>query len=95
MSFETNESPKVGEDCMKSTTTPYALALEEPASFPFGKKGPHSEDSSLPPKFKDQRAPLISVMVGNITLKKALLDLGASINILLASLVDRQDLGTL
>nr|GFA58480.1 hypothetical protein [Tanacetum cinerariifolium] len=51
--------------------------------------------SSLPLKFKDPGAPLISVMVGNITIKKALLDLGASINILPASLVDKYDLGTL
>nr|GEW05744.1 hypothetical protein [Tanacetum cinerariifolium] len=35
--------------------------------------------SSLPPKFKDPKAPLISVVVGNITIKKALLDLHASI----------------
>nr|GEV52236.1 hypothetical protein [Tanacetum cinerariifolium] len=51
--------------------------------------------SSLPPKFKDHGAPLISVVVGNITIKKALLDLGASINILPASLVDKYDLETL
>nr|GEW10713.1 hypothetical protein [Tanacetum cinerariifolium] len=51
--------------------------------------------SSLPPKFKDPGAPLILVVVGNITIKKALLDLGASINILPASLVDKYDLGTL
>nr|GEW74406.1 hypothetical protein [Tanacetum cinerariifolium] len=50
---------------------------------------------SLPPKFKDPRAPLISVVVGNITIKKALLDLSASINIIPASLVDKYDLGTL
>nr|GEV41483.1 hypothetical protein [Tanacetum cinerariifolium] len=51
--------------------------------------------NSLPPKFKDPGAPLISVVVGNITIKMALLDLGASINILPASLVDKYDLGTL
>nr|GEW95095.1 hypothetical protein [Tanacetum cinerariifolium] len=51
--------------------------------------------SSLAPKFKDPRAPLISAVVGNITIKKALLDLRASINILPASLVDKYDLGTL
>ncbi|GJR00837.1 putative nucleotidyltransferase, ribonuclease H [Tanacetum coccineum] len=51
--------------------------------------------SSLPPKFKDPGAPLISVVVGNIAIKKALLDLGASINILPASLVDKYDLGAL
>ncbi|GKG23553.1 hypothetical protein Tco_0391589, partial [Tanacetum coccineum] len=51
--------------------------------------------TSLPPKFKDPGAPLISVVVGNISIKKALFDLGASINILPASLVDKYDLGTL
>ncbi|GJZ80468.1 retrovirus-related pol polyprotein from transposon 297 family protein [Tanacetum coccineum] len=51
--------------------------------------------SSLPPKFKDPRASLFLVVVGNIAIKKALLDLGASINILPASLVDKYDLGTL
>nr|GEU66186.1 hypothetical protein [Tanacetum cinerariifolium] len=51
--------------------------------------------SSLPPKFKDPGAPLISIVVGNITIKKALLDLDASIHILPASLVDKYDLGTL
>nr|GEV68764.1 hypothetical protein [Tanacetum cinerariifolium] len=55
----------------------------------------HAYANSLPPKFKDPRAPLISVMVGNITIKKVLLDLGASINIFPASLVDKYDLGTL
>nr|GEW05073.1 hypothetical protein [Tanacetum cinerariifolium] len=50
---------------------------------------------SLPTKFKDPGAPLISVVVGNITIKKALLDFGTSINILPASLVDKYDLGTL
>nr|GEU89176.1 hypothetical protein [Tanacetum cinerariifolium] len=48
--------------------------------------------SSLPLKFKDPEAQLISVVVGNITIKKALLDLGASINILPASLVDNINL---
>ncbi|GJT54940.1 hypothetical protein Tco_0989994 [Tanacetum coccineum] len=45
--------------------------------------------SSLPPKFKDLGAPLILVVVGNTTIKMTLLDLGASINILPASLVDK------
>nr|GEX01822.1 hypothetical protein [Tanacetum cinerariifolium] len=128
--FEATESPKDGEGCVSSTTTPYPTALEKPASARLAKKGPHSEDmwetfkqdlctqkrklkatlpkkidltehvravlsSSLPPKFKDPEAPLISVVVGNITIKKALLDLDASINIIPASLVDKYDLGTL
>ncbi|GJU53155.1 putative nucleotidyltransferase, ribonuclease H [Tanacetum coccineum] len=37
----------------------------------------------------------IPIVVGNVTIKKALLDLGASINILSARLVDKYGLGTL
>nr|GFB14242.1 hypothetical protein [Tanacetum cinerariifolium] len=51
--------------------------------------------SYFPPNFKDPGEPLILVVVGNITITKALLDLDASINILPASLVDKYDLGTL
>nr|GEU89990.1 hypothetical protein [Tanacetum cinerariifolium] len=92
---EATESPKAGEGGVSSTTTPYPAALEKAASARLTKKGPHSEDitvlsSSLPPKFKDPRAPLISIVVGNINIKKALLDLSASINILPASLVDNE-----
>ncbi|XP_071714063.1 uncharacterized protein [Rutidosis leptorrhynchoides] len=50
---------------------------------------------SLPPKFQDLGTPLISVTVGNVNVKKVLLDLGASINILPSSFVDRYKLGTL
>ncbi|XP_071712550.1 uncharacterized protein [Rutidosis leptorrhynchoides] len=48
---------------------------------------------TLPPKFKDPGTPLIAVTVGNVNVKKALLDLGASINILPFCLVDRFELG--
>ncbi|XP_071688710.1 uncharacterized protein [Rutidosis leptorrhynchoides] len=48
---------------------------------------------TLPPKFKDPGTPLIAVTVGNINVKKALLDLGASINILPFCLVDQFELG--
>nr|GEV72962.1 hypothetical protein [Tanacetum cinerariifolium] len=67
------ESPKVGEGCVSSTTTPYPAALEKLASARLAK----------------------NVVVGNISIKKALINLGASINILPASLVDKYDLGTL
>nr|GFC37203.1 hypothetical protein [Tanacetum cinerariifolium] len=46
--------------------------------------------SSLSPKFKDPGAPLISVVVGNIAIKKVLLDLGASINILPVDVIDEE-----
>ncbi|XP_071732806.1 uncharacterized protein [Rutidosis leptorrhynchoides] len=48
---------------------------------------------TLPPKFKDPGTPLIAVTVGNVNVKKALLDLGASINIITFCLVDRFELG--
>nr|GEV57145.1 hypothetical protein [Tanacetum cinerariifolium] len=108
---EATESPKVGEGGVSSATTPYPVALEKSASARLAKKRklkatlPKKIDltehvstvlsSSLPFKFKDPGAPLILVVVGNIAIKKALLDLGASINILHASLVDKYDLGTL
>ncbi|KAI3749744.1 hypothetical protein L2E82_20360 [Cichorium intybus] len=51
--------------------------------------------NSLPPKLKDPGAPLISVTVGNINIKKALLDLEASVNILPGNLFDQYELGNL
>ena len=49
----------------------------------------------LPPKLKDPGAPLIKIEIGNIKIKKALLDLGASINVLPGDLYDKHDFGTL
>ncbi|XP_023764796.1 uncharacterized protein LOC111913311 [Lactuca sativa] len=51
--------------------------------------------NKLPPKLKDPGAPLISVTLSNINIKKALLDLGASVNIIPGNLFDQHDLGTL
>ncbi|XP_071734296.1 uncharacterized protein [Rutidosis leptorrhynchoides] len=48
---------------------------------------------TLPLKFNYPGTPLIAVTVGNANVKKALLDLGASINILPFCLVDRFELG--
>ncbi|XP_071718128.1 uncharacterized protein [Rutidosis leptorrhynchoides] len=48
---------------------------------------------TLPPKFKDSGTPLIAVTIGNVNVKKALLDLGSSINILPFCLVDSFELG--
>ncbi|GAV66342.1 hypothetical protein CFOL_v3_09852 [Cephalotus follicularis] len=41
--------------------------------------------NKLPPKLKDPRAPLISCKIGNLLIERALLDLGASVNILPSS----------
>jgi len=36
----------------------------------------------MPPKFKDPNCPIISCVIGNHMIDKALLDLGASVNLL-------------
>lgn len=51
--------------------------------------------NTLPPKLKDPEAPIIPIEIGNITIKRALLDLGASVNILPGLIFDKTDFGTL
>nr|GFA39736.1 hypothetical protein [Tanacetum cinerariifolium] len=85
--WETFKQVKINLPRKLKATLPKKIDLTEHVSAVLS--------SSLPPKFKDPGAPLISVVVGNITIKKALLDLDASINILPASLVDKYELGTL
>ncbi|KAI3770488.1 hypothetical protein L6452_01622 [Arctium lappa] len=51
--------------------------------------------SSLPQKCKDPGAPLIPVIMGNSAIKSALLDLGASVNILPGSVYDQFEFGEL
>nr|KAJ0191939.1 hypothetical protein LSAT_V11C800416710 [Lactuca sativa] len=51
--------------------------------------------NTLPPKLKDPSAPLISITLDNINIKKALHDLGASVNILPGNHFDQHDLGIL
>ncbi|XP_035832667.1 uncharacterized protein LOC110869419 [Helianthus annuus] len=51
--------------------------------------------SSHPQKLKDPGAPLISIQVGDVSIKRALLDLGASVSILPGSLYDQHDFGPL
>ncbi|GAV71310.1 hypothetical protein CFOL_v3_14804 [Cephalotus follicularis] len=51
--------------------------------------------NKLPPKLKDPGAPLISCKIGNLQLERALLDLGASVNILPSSVYDHFGFGEL
>ncbi|GJV86331.1 hypothetical protein Tco_1530269 [Tanacetum coccineum] len=51
--------------------------------------------NSLPLKYKDPGAPLISIEIGNFKIKRALLDLGDSVNILLESLYGQHNFGPL
>jgi len=51
--------------------------------------------NQLPPKLKDQSAPIISCVIGDTTIERAMLDLGASVNILSSSVYDRFSLGEL
>ncbi|KAI3708571.1 hypothetical protein L2E82_37828 [Cichorium intybus] len=50
---------------------------------------------ALPPKMKDHGVPLISVDLGDVHIKRALLDLGASVNILPGQLFDKREFGTM
>ena len=45
--------------------------------------------SHVPIKYKDPGAPIISCVIGEINIKKALLDLGASVNILPYSMYEQ------
>ena len=51
--------------------------------------------NNLPPKYKDPRSPTISIVVGNSKLGHALLDLGASVNLLPYSVYVELGLGEL
>ncbi|GAV83384.1 LOW QUALITY PROTEIN: hypothetical protein CFOL_v3_26832, partial [Cephalotus follicularis] len=51
--------------------------------------------NKLPPKLKDPGAPLISCKIGNLLIDRALLDLGASVNILPSSVYDHFGFGEL
>ncbi|GAV68159.1 LOW QUALITY PROTEIN: hypothetical protein CFOL_v3_11662, partial [Cephalotus follicularis] len=51
--------------------------------------------NKLPPKLKDPGAPLISCKIGNLQIERALLDLGASVNILPSSVYDHFGFGEL
>jgi len=51
--------------------------------------------NELPPKLKDMVAPIISCVIRDLTIEKASLDLGASVNVLPSSVYDRFSLGEL
>ncbi|GAV57029.1 hypothetical protein CFOL_v3_00568 [Cephalotus follicularis] len=51
--------------------------------------------NKLPPKLKDPGAPLISCKIGNLQIERALLDLGASVNILPSSVYNHFGFGEL
>ena len=56
------------------------IQLTEQASLVF--------QQLAPPKLKDPGTPIISCVIGNLTIRKALLDLGASVNLLPSSMYD-------
>ncbi|GAV64640.1 Asp_protease_2 domain-containing protein [Cephalotus follicularis] len=51
--------------------------------------------NKFPPKLKDPGAPLISCKIGNLQIERALLDLGASVNIIPSSVYDHFGFGEL
>ena len=50
---------------------------------------------NTPPKYKDPGCPTISRVIGNFRIEKALLDLGASVNLLPYSVYEQLGLGEL
>ena len=50
---------------------------------------------NTPPKYKDPGCPTISCVIGNFRIEKALLDLGASVNLLPYSVYEQLGLGEL
>ena len=51
--------------------------------------------NNRPPKFKDPGCPIISCVIGNSKIEKALLDLGASVNLLPYSMYEKLGLSEL
>ena len=66
---------------------PKKILLTEQASSVF--------QQIAPPKLKDPGTPIISCVIGDLTIKKALLDLGASVNLLPGSMYDLFKFGEL
>ncbi|XP_057953051.1 uncharacterized protein LOC131147575 [Malania oleifera] len=52
-------------------------------------------NATTPPKYKDPRSPTISIVIGEFKLERALLDLGASVNLLPYSVYEQLGLGEL
>ena len=55
----------------------------------------HTFEQNTPPKYKDPGCPTISCIIGNFRIKQALLDLGASVNLLPYSVYEQLSLGEL
>ncbi|XP_031247644.1 uncharacterized protein LOC116105351 [Pistacia vera] len=53
------------------------------------------DSNCLPPKLKDPGAPIISYVIGNVMIDRALLDLGTSVNLLPISVYEQFNLGEL
>ena len=51
--------------------------------------------NGLPPKLKDPSAPIISCVIEDLTIKRALLDLRVSVNVLPSFVYDHFSLGEL
>ncbi|XP_057962245.1 uncharacterized protein LOC131153806 [Malania oleifera] len=52
-------------------------------------------NATTPPKYKDPRSPIISIVIGEFKFKRALLDLGVSVNLLPYSMYEKLGLGEL
>ncbi|GAV88071.1 hypothetical protein CFOL_v3_31495 [Cephalotus follicularis] len=76
-------------------TTKRKLRTHIPKTVHFTEQVSAVLSNKLPPKLKDPGAPLISCKIGTLLLDRALLDLGASVNILPRSVYDHFGFGEL
>ena len=82
---------------LKDLCTPKRKARIQKGSSPIilSEQASSIISSTLPTKMKDPGTPLLSCMIGNTTFNRALLDLGASINLILTSLLTHFKVGNL
>jgi hypothetical protein len=82
---------------LKDLCTPKRKARIQKGSSPIilSEQASSIISSTLPTKMKDPGTPLLSCMIGNTTFNRALLDLGASINLIPTSLLTHFEVGNL
>ncbi|GAV84701.1 LOW QUALITY PROTEIN: hypothetical protein CFOL_v3_28143, partial [Cephalotus follicularis] len=80
---------------LKDCTTKRKLKMHIPKTVHLTEQVSVVLSNMFPPKLKDPGAPLISCKIGNLQLERALINLGASVNILPSSVYDHFGFGEL
>ncbi|GJZ75812.1 putative reverse transcriptase domain-containing protein [Tanacetum coccineum] len=91
---EANETMMVRTSHDLSIITHYVAPYEPPILFP-GSLAHHAEEALLRPKEKDPRGFILPCSIGNLTVRNAIADLGASVSIMPLSMFKLLGLGKL